>query len=62
MVDRLKVGQTKQQVRLSLGTPLINSAFHDNRWDYVYMFKSGGRVREIEVNAASDNPLVFGEA
>jgi outer membrane protein assembly factor BamE len=46
MVDRLKVGQTKQQVRLSLGTPLINSAFHDNRWDYVYMFKSGGRVRE----------------
>ena len=46
MVDRLKVGQTKQQVRLSLGTPLIASAFHDNRWDYVYMFKSGGRVRE----------------
>ena len=46
MVDRLKVGQTKQQVRLALGTPLITSAFHDNRWDYVYMFKSGGRVRE----------------
>jgi outer membrane protein assembly factor BamE len=46
MVDRLKVGQTKQQVRLALGTPLINDPFHDNRWDYVYLFKSGGRVRE----------------
>jgi outer membrane protein assembly factor BamE len=46
MVDRLKVGQTKQQVRTVLGTPLVTSAFRDNRWDYVYMFKSGGRVRE----------------
>lgn len=46
MVDRLKVGQTKDQVRLALGTPLITSAFRDNRWDYVYLFKSGGRVRE----------------
>ena len=46
MVDRLKVGQTKQQVRLALGTPLITSAFHDNRWDYVYEFTRQGAVRE----------------
>jgi len=46
MVDRLKAGQTKQQVRTTLGTPLITSAFRDNRWDYVYMFTSSGRVRE----------------
>lgn len=46
MVDRLKVGQTRQQVRLALGTPLVQSAFHDNRWDYVYQFQSAGRVRE----------------
>ncbi len=46
MVDRLKVGQTKQQVRTTLGTPLVASAFRDNRWDYVYMFKRAGRVRE----------------
>jgi outer membrane protein assembly factor BamE len=43
MVDRLKVGQTKQQVRLALGTPLIASAFRDNRWDYVYKFQRRGR-------------------
>ncbi len=46
MVDKLKVGQTKSQVRLALGTPLIASAFRDNRWDYVYEFRRAGRVRE----------------
>ena len=45
MVDKLKVGQTKQQVRLALGTPLITNAFHDNRWDYVY------RVQERRARA-----------
>jgi len=46
MVDKLKEGQTKPQVRAALGTPLITSAFRDNRWDYVYEFQSAGRVRE----------------
>lgn len=46
MVDRLKVGQTKPQVRGVLGTPLVVSAFRDNRWDYVYEFRRAGRVRE----------------
>ena len=46
MVDRLKAGQTKPQVRGVLGTPLVVSAFRDNRWDYVYEFRSAGRVRE----------------
>ena len=46
MVDRLKVGQTKPQVRGALGTPLVASPFRENRWDYVYEFRSAGRVRE----------------
>ena len=46
MVDKLKVGQTKPQVRAALGTPLVTSAFRDNRWDYVYEFQRAGRVRE----------------
>lgn len=44
MVEKLKVGQTKSQVRVVLGTPLVADAFHANRWDYVYQFESGGRV------------------
>ena len=46
MVEKLKVGQTKPQVRAALGTPLITSAFRDNRWDYVYEYTSAGRLRE----------------
>ena len=46
MVDRLKVGQTRVQVRAVLGTPLVTSAFRDNRWDYVYLFARQGVVRE----------------
>ena len=46
MVDKLKVGQTRSQVRLALGTPLVMSAFRDQRWDYIYVFARGGRVRE----------------
>ena len=46
VVDRLKVGQSKSQVRLLLGTPLVADAFHANRWDYLYRFESAGRLRE----------------
>jgi outer membrane protein assembly factor BamE len=45
-VDKLKVGQTKQQVRTLLGTPLLTSVFRDNRWDYVYEYQRQGRITE----------------
>jgi outer membrane protein assembly factor BamE len=46
MVDKLKVGQTKVQVRQLLGTPLLVSPFRESRWDYVYEFTRQGRVVE----------------
>ena len=46
MVDKLREGQSKQQVRLILGTPLLVSAFRDNRWDYVYEYTRQGRKVE----------------
>ena len=39
MVAQLKVGQTQQQVRFILGSPLLVDIFHKDRWDYVYTFK-----------------------
>ena len=45
-VDKLRVGQTRQQVRLVLGTPLLADPFHAARWDYVYEFERQGRVLE----------------
>lgn len=46
LVEKLKSGQTKSQVRLILGTPLVADAFHADRWDYVYRFESGGKIRD----------------
>ena len=46
VAEKLRVGQTKSQVRVLLGTPLVADAFHANRWDYIYRFESSGRVRD----------------
>ncbi|MBP9218564.1 MAG: outer membrane protein assembly factor BamE [Sterolibacterium sp.] len=41
MVAQLKTGQSKEQVRFILGTPLIADPFHAERWDYLYRFQPG---------------------
>lgn len=41
MVSQLKPGQTKDQVRFVLGTPLVTDVFHADRWDYVYRLQTG---------------------
>lgn len=47
MVAQLKPGQTRDQVRFILGSPLIVDVFHADRWDYVYRFQPGrGAVQE----------------
>jgi outer membrane protein assembly factor BamE len=45
-VDRLRAGQTPQQVRAILGTPLLVSAFRPEQWEYVYEFKRQGKPLE----------------
>ncbi len=39
MVEKLKPGMTKSQVRFVLGTPLISDRFHPERWDYISVYK-----------------------
>lgn len=39
MVDQLKPGMSKTQVRFVLGTPLIADTFDHQRWDYYYSIK-----------------------
>jgi outer membrane protein assembly factor BamE len=41
MVDQLKPGMTRRQVRYILGTPLIEDPFHSGRWEYLYMLRNG---------------------
>src|SRR5215471_8202614 len=57
MVDKLKVGMTKPQVRTVLGTPLLTPIFRDNRWDYLYEYQRQGKViehRQFTVYFAED--------
>ena len=40
-VEQLVKGLSKDQVQYLLGTPLLNSPIHQNRWDYFYSVKVG---------------------
>lgn len=39
MIDKLKPGMTRGQVRFVLGTPMVTDAFHPERWDYYYYLR-----------------------
>ncbi|QMU61263.1 MAG: outer membrane protein assembly factor BamE [Gammaproteobacteria bacterium] len=41
MVDKVKIGMNKEQVRYVLGSPIITDSFHPDRWDYIYLFIPG---------------------
>lgn len=38
----VREGLSREQVRGILGTPLLQSVFHDQRWDYVFAFQRSG--------------------
>ncbi len=40
MVNQLKPGMSKRQVRYIMGTPLLVDSFHEDRWDYFYSLKN----------------------
>jgi outer membrane protein assembly factor BamE len=40
----LAQGMPRAQVRDILGTPLLTSAFHGDRWDYVFSFRRQGQL------------------
>ena len=62
MVSQLKPGQTKDQVRFILGTPVLADVFHANRWDYVYRLQKGStglvEERKFAVFFDADGKLV----
>ena len=44
MVEQLKPGMTRRQVRFVMGTPLIEDTFNENRWDYRYINRNGNKT------------------
>jgi outer membrane protein assembly factor BamE len=41
-VESLRPGMIRDQVKATLGTPLLASLFHADRWDYVFTLKRQG--------------------
>jgi outer membrane protein assembly factor BamE len=60
MVDKLKPGMSRSQVRFALGTPLVVDPFHADRWDYVYVSHKRGRLvdKRLIVVVFQDDKLV----
>ena len=44
MLQQLRPGLNRRQVRFILGTPLIEDSFHVNRWDYRYILRNGDKT------------------
>ena len=66
MINQLRVGMTREQVRFILGTPLISDPFKPNQWEYVFRLQRGtGGVdlRQYAVTFVDDKLATFsGEA
>ena len=55
-VEQLVKGLSKDQVQYLLGTPLLNSPIHQNRWDYFYSVKVGEtNIGEKKLSLSFDN-------
>ena len=59
MVDQLKPGMTKRQVRFLMGTPMVHDTFHASRWDYVYTLqKPDDEPRKERISLYFDGDLL----
>jgi outer membrane protein assembly factor BamE len=58
MLDQVREGMTREQVRLAIGTPLLSDPFHPDRWDYVFRFQypnGDAEVRRVTIRFDGDN-------
>ncbi|TVQ39198.1 MAG: outer membrane protein assembly factor BamE [Wenzhouxiangella sp.] len=58
-VAQLEIGMTKRQVQVLLGSPSVQSPFHEDRWDYVNTFAPRGtnKVKRVLTLRFEDNRL-----
>ena len=47
-INRLVIGMSKNQVRFTMGTPMLIDVFHQDRWDYFYTMKRNRKPFEQE--------------
>ncbi|MCB1616774.1 MAG: outer membrane protein assembly factor BamE [Pseudomonadales bacterium] len=61
MIDTLKPGMTRRQVRFVMGTPLIVDTFNPDRWDYYYSIRtSDDAFTEKRISLIFENDALVG--
>ncbi|THC40948.1 outer membrane protein assembly factor BamE [Massilia sp. Mn16-1_5] len=59
MLNQLKVGQSREQVRFLLGTPMLMDMFHADRWDYpFYLARGNGELTTSRVTVYFKDDVV----
>lgn len=60
-VNELSPGMSKRQVRFIMGTPLMQSTFHPNRWDYIYRIQEGAKeAQQFRITLHFQNGVLAG--
>ncbi|MBI3546289.1 MAG: outer membrane protein assembly factor BamE [Gammaproteobacteria bacterium] len=61
MIDKLKPGMSRSQVRFVMGNPLVTDLFHADRWDYYYYLRrsreTAGEAQHLTLFFKNDNLL-----
>jgi outer membrane protein assembly factor BamE len=47
MLDKVTTGMPREQVRFTLGLPLLNPIFRPDRWDYVFRYQHPNGKAEL---------------
>lgn len=56
-IERLKIGMSKNDAAILMGTSLLSPTFNNNRWDYAYTWRKGNRpliIRHISLYFSHD--------
>ena len=57
MLAQVRQGMSREQVRLTIGSPLLIDIFHPNRWDYVFRFQypnGDAELRRVTIEFRDD--------
>jgi len=47
-LERLKVGMSKDDAAILMGTSLMSPMFNNDRWDYAYTWRKGGGAMRVQ--------------
>lgn len=59
MLEALRPGMTREQVRFVMGTPMVNNTFQQARWDYFFRLQPGrGEPVSYHITLVFDGDLL----